>query len=317
MAMNKTVEFLVHHGAAVLFAAVFVEQVGVPLPAMPWLFAAGALVGAGKMSWLVALFPAIAGSLLADMIWFNLGRRYGHRVLGVVCRISLEPDTCVRQTQNVFTRYGMMGVVAAKFIPGLSTLAPPMAGNSGFTIPRFLFYDGLGSLLYVGSFMAVGLLFSRQLEAIIAALASLGTGAVGLVGCFFVLYIAYKYLQRYRLLHQLRMARISVDELHQKIESGENPIILDLRSSAALDEDPLLIRGAIHVNMDDVEAHLREIPRDRDIIVYCSCPNEASAARVALLLQRKGFTRVRPLLGGIDAWRARKYPTESSAVKVT
>jgi membrane protein DedA with SNARE-associated domain/rhodanese-related sulfurtransferase len=315
--MNKSVEFLVHHGAAVLFAAVFVEQLGIPLPAVPWLFAAGALIGSGKMNWLVALGPAIFGSLLADMIWFYLGRHYGNRVLGLLCRISLEPDTCVRRTENVFTRYGIQGVVVAKFIPGLSTLAPPLAGNSGFSIPRFLFYDGIGSLLYVGGFMLVGVLFSRQLEAILAAFASLGTGALGLAVGLIVLYIGYKYFQRYRLVRELRMARITVDELHQKQEAGESPMILDLRSHAALEEDPALIRGALHMSMDEVDGRLQGIPHDRDIILYCSCPNEVSSARVALLLQRKGFSRVRPLLGGIDAWRERKYPTELRAVGVT
>jgi rhodanese-related sulfurtransferase len=162
----------------------------------------------------------------------------------------------------------------------------------------------------------VGVLFSRQLEAIIAALASLGTGALGLVGGLVVLYIGYKYFQRYRLLRELRMARITVDELHQKVEAGENPMILDLRSNTALEEDPALIRGALHMSMGEVDGRLQEIPHDRDIILYCSCPNEVSSARVALLLQRKGFLRVRPLLGGIDAWRERKYPTELHAAKV-
>jgi membrane protein DedA with SNARE-associated domain/rhodanese-related sulfurtransferase len=314
--MNKFVEFLVHHGAAVLFAAVFVEQLGIPLPAAPWLFAAGALIGAGKMNGLLALGPAVVGSLLADMIWFYLGRHYGHRVLGLLCRISLEPDTCVRRTQNVFTRYGVQGVVVAKFIPGLSTLAPPLAGNSGVSLSRFLFFDGIGSLLYVGGFILVGVLFSRQLEAIISALASLGTGALVVVTGVVVLYIGYKYFQRYRLVRELRMARITVDELHQKQEAGENLMILDLRSQAALEEEPSLIRGALHMNMDEVDGRLKDIPRDRDIILYCSCPNEVSAARVALLLQRKGFSRVRPLLGGIDAWRERDYPTELRTVGV-
>jgi len=286
------------------------------LPSVPWLFAAGALIGTGQMNWLVAVGSSLVGSLLADVIWFYLGRYYGNRVLGLLCRISLEPDSCVRRTQNVFTRYGIEGVVAAKFIPGLSTLAPPLAGNSGFSLPRFLFFDGIGSLLYVGSLLLVGFLFSRQLEAIIAALASLGTGALAVVAGMIVLYIGYKYFQRHRLLRELRMARITVDELHQKLEAGENLIILDLRSQAALDEDPSLIHGALHLNMDEVENHLKEVPHDRDIILYCSCPNEVSAARVALLLQRKGFSRVRPLLGGIDAWRERHYPIEPGAVRV-
>jgi membrane protein DedA with SNARE-associated domain len=311
--MNKFVEFLVHHGAGVLFGAVFVEQLGIPLPAAPWLFAAGALIGSGKMNWFVALVPAVFASMIADLIWFYLGRHYGSRVLGLLCRISLEPDTCVRRTQDVFARYGIEGVVTAKFIPGLSTLAPPLAGNSGFSVSRFLFYDAIGSLLYVGSFIVVGVLFSHQLEAIIAALASLGTGAFSLVAGMFVLYVGYKYFQRERLLRELRMARITVDELHKKLEAGENLMILDLRSQSALEEEPSLIRGAVHMNMDDVAGRLEAIAHDRDIILYCSCPNEVSAARVALQLQRKGFSHVRPLLGGIDAWRERNYPTEAHA----
>ena len=131
------------------------------------------------------------------------------------------------------------------------------------------------------------------------------------------LYIGYRYFQRQRLLRELEMARITVDELNKKLEAGEEPMILDLRSQSALEEEPMLIRGARHMNMDEVDGRLKEVPRDRDIVLYCSCPNEVSAAKVALLLQRKGFTRVRPLLGGIDAWRERNYATEMHTVEVT
>src|SRR4030095_5147399 len=177
--MNETLEFLVRHGNAVLFAAVFVEQLGVPLPAAPWLLGAGALAMDGRVNGPKALLAAPVGSLLADVIWFYLGRRLGHRVLSLLCRISLEPDSCVRRTQDLFTRYGMRGVVVAKFIPGLSTLAPPLAGSSGVSAPRFFFFDGLGSVLYAGCFILVGVLFSHQLEQVIAALASLGSSALG------------------------------------------------------------------------------------------------------------------------------------------
>src|SRR5438093_9904773 len=224
--MNDTIEFLVRHGVAVLFAAVFVEQMGVPLPAAPWLLAAGALAGTGKMNWLVALSAAAVGSILADLIWFYLGRYGGQRMLNLLCRISLEPDSCVRRTQDVFTRWGMRGVIVAKFIPGLSTLAPPLAGSSGVRASRFFFFDGLGSLLYAGCFILLGVLFSRQLEQIIAALASLGNGTLGVVIGVAALYIGYKYFQRRRLLNELRMARITVDELHRMLETGENPMIL-------------------------------------------------------------------------------------------
>ena len=314
--MTETLGFLVRHGPAVLFAAVFVEQMGVPLPAAPWLLAAGALAATDNINWFAALASATFGSLLADLIWFYLGRYGGHRVLDLLCRISLEPDSCVRRTQDVFTRYGMRGVVAAKFIPGLSTLAPPLAGSSGVSAPRFFLFDGLGSFLYPASFMLLGALFSRQLEEVIAALASLGSGALGVVIALVALYIGYKYYQRQRLLKELRMARITVDELHQKLETGENPIILDLRSQAELERDPSLIRSARHLTMEEVKLRQHEIPRDRDIILYCSCPNEVSSARMALLLHRNGILRVRPLLGGIDAWRERNYPTEPRLVRV-
>ncbi len=315
--MNESLQFLVRHGAVVLFAAVFVEQIGVPLPSIPWLFAAGALVGTGQMNLGVALGAAAFGSLLADLVWFFLGRHYGHRVLGLLCRISLEPDSCVRRTQDVFARYGIQGVVAAKFVPGLSTLAPPLAGSSGVSTARFLLFDGAGSLLYAGSFLLVGILFSRQLERVMAAVGSLGSGALGLMAGLAALYIGYKFFQRQLLLRKLRMARITVDELHQKLEAGENLMILDLRSRAALAEDPAIIRGALHVGMDEVDGHLDKVPRDHDIILYCSCPNEVSAARVALQLQRKGFSRVRPLLGGYEAWRERDYPMELPSVGAT
>jgi membrane protein DedA with SNARE-associated domain/rhodanese-related sulfurtransferase len=315
--MNEPIEFLVRHGAAVLFAAVFVEQMGIPLPAAPWLLAAGALAGTGKMNWFVALSAAAFGSVLADLIWFYLGRHRGQRVLSLLCRISLEPDSCVRRTQGFFTRYGMKGVVAAKFIPGLSTLAPPLAGNSGVSAPRFLVFDGLGALLYAGSFILVGVLFSPQLEQIIDALASLGHSALGVLVGLAALYIGYRYFRRHRLLSELRMARITVDELHQKQEAGENPVILDLRSQDELEQNPSLIRGALHMTIDELKNRQQEIPRDRDIILYCSCPNEVSSARAALLLHRGGILRVRPLLGGIDAWRERNYPMQPRAVGMT
>ena len=308
--MNETLEFLSRHGAAFLFAAVFVEQIGAPLPSVPWLLAAGALIGTGRMNWLVALGAATFGSLLADLIWFSLGRHHGNRVLGLLCRISLEPDSCVRRTQNLFTRYGMRGVVVAKFVPGLGTLAPPLAGSSGVGALRFLFFDGLGSILYGGGFILAGVLFSHQLDQVIGALTSLGGDALGLVAGLLAVYIAYKYFQRHRLLNELRMTRITVDELHKMMEAGEKPVILDLRSLAELQQNPAVIRGARHTSMDELELQAQKIPRDRDIILYCSCPNEISSARMAVQLRRKGFNRVRPLLGGFDAWRDRNYPTD-------
>jgi rhodanese-related sulfurtransferase len=208
----------------------------------------------------------------------------------------------------------MKGVIVAKFIPGLSTLAPPMAGNSGMKARHFFLFDTLGALLYTGVFILVGALFSRQLDQVLSALGSLGSSALVVVLGLIALYLGYKFYERHRLLKELRMTRITVDELHQKVETGENPIILDLRSKIEVDQNPLSIRGARHMTMDELKSKQHEFPRDRDIILYCSCPNEVSSARMALMLQRSGFVRVRPLLGGIAAWRERNYPLEMRAV---
>ena len=306
--LNETTQFLIRHGLPLVFALVLVEQMGVPIPALPVLLAAGALSAAGKFSMPLGILATVVACLIADAIWFYLGRYRGNQVLGFLCRISIEPDSCVRRTQNLFTRYGLRGVVAAKFVPGMSTVAPPLAGMAGVPLGRFLLFDGFGSLLYASSLLGLGYLFGNQIEQIAAAMARVGGGALSLLAGLAVLYVAYKYWQRWRLLRELRMARITVAELRQKLDSGENPVILDMRSRAELERDPSVIRGAVHLVLEEVEQRRDEFPHDRDIIVYCSCPNEATAAKVALLLQRHGFTRVRPLLGGIDAWREGNHP---------
>jgi len=204
----------------------------------------------------------------------------------------------------------MRAVLVAKFMPGLSAVVPPMAGSSKVSFLRYLGFDAVGSALYVGSYMALGAIFSNQLEKIAAAIAGLGKSAFVLLAAIAAAYIAFKYFQRQKLMRELRFARITVDELRKKQQEGEQLAILDLRSRLELEKDPSVISGAFHMSPDEVETRHAEIPRDRDIILYCSCPNEVTSARVALLLRRKGIERVRPLLGGIDAWRERDYPMD-------
>jgi membrane protein DedA with SNARE-associated domain/rhodanese-related sulfurtransferase len=304
-------QFLIRHGLPLVFGTVLAEQMGLPLPTLPLLLAAGALGAVGKFNLPMGLAVTVIACLAADLFWFCLGRYRGNKVLGFLCRISLEPDSCVRRTQNVFTKYGLRGVLVAKFLPGMSTVAPPLAGMSGVSAGRFLAVDTVGSLLYGVCFLGLGYFLSDQIEQIEGAVTRIGGSALSLIIGLGVIYIAYKYWQRQRLLRQLRTARITVSELRNKLDAGEELVIVDLRSAASLEEDPFVIRGAIHMSMDDVEKDSRGLPRDREIIVCCSCPNEASSAKVALLLHRKGFTRVRPLLGGIDAWREHKYPLDS------
>jgi len=301
--MSKVSEFLTAYGLPLVFVSVLVEQLGLPIPALPVLLAAGALAAAGKLNLPVAILLTAIACLIADLLWFYLGRFKGTRVLNFLCRISLEPDSCVRRTQNVFTRYGLRGIAIAKFVPGMSTVAPPLAGMSGLHVGRFILADGSGSVLYGGTFLCLGYLFSKQIDQIGAAISQVGGSALELIGLIAAIFIAYKYWQRRGLIKELRTARISAAELRQMVEAGQKPVILDMRSPAELERDPSIIQGAIHLLVNEVEKRRNEFPRDRDIVVYCSCPNEATAARVALTLQKHGFTRVRPLLGGLDAWR--------------
>src|SRR5215472_7515434 len=176
--MTETTQFLIAHGLPLVFGAVFVEQMGLPLPALPWLLAAGALAATGKFNLLLGLVVTVLACLIADAVWFYLGRFRGNQVLALLCRISLEPDSCVRRTQNVFTRYGLRGVLVAKFLPGMSTVAPPLAGMSGIGAGRFLFVDGVGALLYAGVLFGFGYFFNRQIDQIGAAIARIGGGAL-------------------------------------------------------------------------------------------------------------------------------------------
>jgi membrane protein DedA with SNARE-associated domain/rhodanese-related sulfurtransferase len=305
-----TTQFLIRHGPPLIFAVVLVEQLGLPIPALPFLLAGVALAAAGKFSLWLGLLAVLVACLIPDLLWFYLGRYRGHQGLGFLCRISLEPDSCVRRTQNVFTKYGLRGLLLSKFVTGMSTVAPPLAGMARVPVGRFLLVDALGALLYGGSLLGIGYLFSNQIQQIGDAIAGVGSSALWLVVGVAVLYGGYKYWQRQSLLRELRTARITIEELRRKLEAGENPIIVDLRSKEELEQDPLVIRGAVHFLLDEIDQRRNELPRDRDIIVYCSCPNEVTSARAALQLHRKGFTRVRPLLGGLEAWREGKHPLE-------
>jgi membrane protein DedA with SNARE-associated domain/rhodanese-related sulfurtransferase len=306
----NTLQFLIDHGAAVLFWIVFIEQVGLPIPAIPLLIAAGALVSAGKMGLLTTLLIPVAASLPPDLAWFYVGRVKGGPVLGFLCRLSLEPDSCVRSTENLFHQYGARALLVAKFIPGFSTVAPPLAGIVGMRAATFVFYDTAGALLWAGLCAGVGALFSNQLEQLVGLFDQAGGLLLAIVALGFAGFVAYKFFHRQKFLRDLRMAKISVDELKQRLDAGEPLTIVDVRHPISLELDPDAIPGALNLMLEEIEHRHHEIPRDRDIVLYCTCPNEVSSARTALLLKKKGIHRVRPLEGGLDAWRDRKFPIE-------
>ena len=314
--MDDVTQFLIAYGLLVLFAVVLAEQVGLPIPAGPVLLAAGALAGAGNMSLPLAIGLALGASLLGDLLWYYLGRYRGARVLGFLCRISLEPDSCVRRTENFFVQYGTKSLVIAKFLPGLSTVAPALAGLFKISIGQFLLYNGLGALLWVLAFIVPGYVFSNQIEKLAEDAESFGSSALVLAVAALALYIMYKYVNRIRLLRELRVARITVDELKQLMDAGNEVMIVDLRGPVDRAADPYTIPGALQMAVEELEHRHHEIPRDRDVILFCACPNEVTSAQMAVLLKRRGVKRVRPLVGGVDSWRASNYPLAQLPAKV-
>jgi membrane protein DedA with SNARE-associated domain/rhodanese-related sulfurtransferase len=301
------------YGLMIVVVNVLLDQIGLPVPAVPTLIVAGAIAADGQMP-LASLFVwSVLACLVADCGWYLIGERYGIRVLKTLCRISLEPDSCVSQTQTRFERWGINSLVIAKFVPGLAIIAPPMAGALRIGWPRFVFLSTCAAILWVGTALLAGILFKSQIARLLDNLNGLGSIAATGVVILLAAYIGYKWWERSRFYRLLRMARISVADLYALMQAGASPIILDVRSSTARALEPKWIPGALNVSLQDVARHLKELPRDREIILYCTCPSEASAARVAKILMNHGFKRVRPLLGGLDAWIAAGYAVEQDA----
>ena len=268
--MNETFQFVLRHGYSVLFVWVFAEQIGLPIPAIPILLAAGALAGAGQMRLGLALLLGVVASVISDCIWYQIGRRRGAKVLNFLCRVSLEPDSCVRRTEGIFARYGAKSLLVAKFVPGLNTAAPPLAGVFNMRFSRFLLFDAAGATVWTGGFIALGYIFSDQIERVAGRAAQLGSWLLVLILGGFAAYIVYKYWQRQRFIRSLRIARITPDELKQRIDSGEVPMIVDLRHSLDFEAEPEVIPGAVHLDQEDLEQAHDAIPRDRDIVLYCT-----------------------------------------------
>jgi membrane protein DedA with SNARE-associated domain/rhodanese-related sulfurtransferase len=311
--MHGTIEFLLHHGYAVILVWVFAEQIGLPVPSLPLLLAAGALAGSHSLNFFACLVTAVFASVCADSVWYEMGRLKGIKVLQMLCKISLEPDSCVRKTEGLFSTQGANSLLLAKFFPGFSTVAPPLAGVFHMRLGRFLLYDTGGSAIWAGSFLILGYIFSGQIEHIAERAASLGSGLLVLIIALMGGYILYKYIGRRRFLHELRISRITVEELKEKMDQGEPVMVVDLRHPLDFDADPETIPGAFRIDAKELEQHNDRLPHDREVILYCTCPNEATSARLALLLRRQGIQHIRPLEGGLDAWRQQGYPVASGS----
>jgi membrane protein DedA with SNARE-associated domain len=306
--MELPTHFLIMYGYLLIFAWVLVEQLGVPLPATPVLLAAGALSVDGPIRFPLAFAVGVGACLIADSSWFFFGRRYGHHVLRILCKLSLEPTTCVRRTQDSFGRRRGVMLSFAKFVPGLAMLAAPVAGQNGMGIGPFLFFDGFGATLWVGTMLVIGRVFGDLLKRDTSLLDWAGRFSGGLLILGIIGFFVGRIYRRRLVLKKLAASRLEPEELKKQLDAGEPVFIVDLRHPLELLPDPFTLPGAQHFSPESLTARHLEIPRDRDVVLYCTCPSEATAAKTAMTLHKLGIERVRPLRGGFDEWKRLGFP---------
>jgi membrane protein DedA with SNARE-associated domain/rhodanese-related sulfurtransferase len=308
--MHLPVHLLLKYKYLVLFAWVLAEQAGIPLPSAPLLMTAGALSAEHRMSFLLALATGVVAARIADSVWFFAGRKYGARVTRLVSKMSIHPPTCVRCARDLFDRRGRLFLILAKFVPGVSLIAPPVAGQYGMSFALFSLLDGIGSVLWVSLFLAAGRYFGDLIKrnAKVLHVVVHFAGALILVAIAGILLAR---LFRHRTaLKALTAARVTPQELKRRLDAGESVFIVDLRHPLELLPDPFMLPGAIHFSPEELTAHQSEIPRDREIVLYCTCPSEATAAKTAMMLRRFCIDQVRPLRGGFDEWKRLGYPLQ-------
>ncbi len=255
-----------------VFVNVLLDQLGLPIPSFPTLLVAGAIAASAQLDLIELFSAALIGSVIADALWYAAGWRFGTRVMRTLCRLSLTPDSCVGQTQTRFERWGVNALLFAKFVPGLATIARPMAGAARIRWPRFLYFDSPGAALWVGAALGTGAVFNTQIGEALAQLSSLGWVALGVIGVPLLLFIAFKWQQRRSFMRTLRMARISVDELYRLMNSATDPLIVNVRSATARAIEPRQIPRSVHVPLDAIDRHASALPRNREIVLYCTCP---------------------------------------------
>jgi membrane protein DedA with SNARE-associated domain/rhodanese-related sulfurtransferase len=299
--MEQLIALLQQYGLGFVFANVLALQAGLPLPAYPTLIVAGTLAAMGGSPVWQVLAVGVVAALVADTGWYMAGRRFGLRILATLCRMSLSQDSCVRQTESIFQRFGPASMLFAKFVPGFASVATALAGALRLNYLKFVLFDAGGAALWVGVAVGLGYMFSGAIGEVMRQLSELGRYGVMIVIGGFVVWIIFKWLRRFQFIRQLRMDRVSVDELREMMENKAVQALVDVRSAitqAATGRIP----GARAVDMQNIAKGFEGVPVDGEVIVYCACPNEATAVKVAQRLQKLGFTRIRPLLGGIDAW---------------
>jgi membrane protein DedA with SNARE-associated domain/rhodanese-related sulfurtransferase len=305
--------FFIHYAYLLIFLWVLVEQIGIPIPSIPVLLTAGTLSATHRVNHFYVVLAVLAACLVADTTWFSLGRRYGNSVLKLLCRLSFEASTCVSKTEGYFTRRGPITLLFAKFVPGLSTVAAPIAGQTGMPYPKFLMWDLAGSLIWGETFILAGRFFGDLAKKSAPFFHWLGHFAFLIFVLMVVGFLAYRVLKQRKFLQQVRELRLEPTELKAMLDAAEEgghtpPFIVDLRHPLDYLPDPRVLPGALRIGPNELKLHSEIIPRDRDVILYCTCPSEETSAKLALQLHKMGVYRVRPLRGGFDGWKEAGYP---------
>jgi membrane protein DedA with SNARE-associated domain/rhodanese-related sulfurtransferase len=306
--MTEMVHFLAKHGYWLLFASGLARQACLPVPANLILLAAGALAGSGKLDLRGILVLSVLALLLADLAWFEAGRKWSNRILHFVCGIYEDPGSCVRKADASFARHGVKSLLVSKFVPGLDAVAAPLAGASGTTRAQFLGFDAMGAILWSGVYAMLGYVFSEQLDLVAVYAARMGALVAILLVAGLGLFIIRKVVDWLRVIRQFRLARITPDQLRNKLKAGENILILDVRRNGKPVQGLLGIPGALRIDPHHIKRDIRAMGAlatspHRDVVVYCTCPSEFTSARIALAPRRGGFQHVSPLAGGLQAWR--------------
>jgi len=314
--MNAIVQFLLKHGYSVVFATVFARQMCLPVPALLFLIAAGALAGSAKLNLIAALGLAVTACVLADWVWYEAGRRWGDKILHFIHGLAIDPDAADRRSKKNFARYGPQVLMVAKFVVGLDAAAPPLAGMSGTSRLRFVAFDAVGAALWSGAYAGLGYIFSQDLDRAVAYAARMGKLLAVITLAGLCIYVGRKLVRWHRFMREFRLARITPDELKQRLDAGEQVFIVDLQGGKRHPRERQGIPGAVRIDPHRLEQYRprdkkAQIPRDREVVLYCTSPHEFTSARVALALQGRGFERVRPLAGGLRAWRERGFPMTS------
>lgn len=306
--MPIALDFFVRYGYLVVLLWVLTEQLGIPIPSTPLLLTAGTLTATHKLNLEGILAAALLGSLVADSVWYLFGKRYGGAVVRLVCRLSFESTACVTKTEGYFTRRGAAALLLAKFVPGLGTMAAPIAGQIGMGYPKFVAFDTAGILLWSLTVTLGGRFFGDILKRNPHALAIAGHFAVAIFVLLFLGFLVWRMLERRAFLRSISMARLDPRDLRQMIESGQPVFIVDLRHPLDYLPDPRTLPGALTLTPDKLVEQSHRIPRDQEIVLFCTCPSEATAAKMALTLRKMGIDRVRPLRGGFDEWKRLGFP---------